>query len=154
MGADEPVESVDIRPSDRIRSEWRPNESALEGTVAIVNLLLFFSVKSSPKEEEEEDDLWLAALLPSPRKLPRKLKVGILLLVEVVEVAVPPFMTWILWQLLASLVVLYPSSEMSDPLSPPPPPPPAVVVVVVVVVLVLFDLLLPPQLLLPPAAVA
>ena len=76
---------------------------------------------------------------------------GILLLVEV---AVPPFMTWILWQLLASLVVLYPSSEMSDPLSPPPPPPPAVVVVVVVVVLVLFDLLLPPQLLLPPAAVA
>ena len=151
MGADEPVESVDIRPSDRIRSEWRPNESALEGTVAIVNLLLFFSVKSSPKEEEE-DDLWLAALLPSPRKLPRKLKVGILLLVEV---AVPPFMTWILWQLLASLVVLYPSSEMSDPLSPPPPPPPAVVVVVVVVVvLVLFDLLLPPQLLLPPAAVA
>ena len=153
MGADEPVESVDIRPSDRIRSEWRPNESALEGTVAIVNLLLFFSVKSSPNEEEE-DDLWLAALLPSPRKLPRKLKVGILLLVEV---AVPPFMTWILWQLLASLVVLYPSSEMSDPLSPPPPPPPAVVVVVVVV-LVLFGLLLPPPppqlLLLPPAAVA
>ena len=116
MGADEPVESVDIRPSDRIRSEWRPNESALEGTVAIV-LLLFFSVKLSPNEEEE-DDLMLAALLPSPRKLPRKLKVGILLLVEV---AVPPFMTWILWQLLASLVVLYPSSEMSDPLSPPPP---------------------------------
>ena len=151
MGADEPVESVDIRPSDRIRSEWRPNESALEGTVAIV--LLFFSVKLSPNEEEE-DDLMLAALLPSPLKLPRKLKVGILLLVEVVEVAVPPFMTWILWQLLASLVVLYPSSEMSDPLSPPPPPPPAVVVVVVVVVLVLFDLLLPPQLLLPPAAVA
>ena len=51
MGADEPVESVDIRPSDRIRSEWRPNESALEGTVAIV-LLLFFSVKLSPNEED------------------------------------------------------------------------------------------------------